>query len=91
MDDPSNRDKLLVEFEAERSIRRTARLLREKRSRIREDLKQLVSHLALLLPLPPVADNNPDNAEILIEAANRLNDEVFTELLVEIIRETQTF
>ena len=91
MDDPSNRDKLLVEFEAERSIRRTARLLREKRSRIRDDLKQLVNHLALLLPLPPVADNNLDNAEILIEAANRLNDEVFTELLVEIIRETQNF
>ncbi len=91
MDEPSNRDKLLMEFEAERSIRRTARLLQEKRSRIRDDLKQLVNHLSLLLPLSAATENNSDNADILIEAAHRLNDEVFTELLVQIIQETQNF
>jgi hypothetical protein len=85
MDDPSQRDKLLMAFQTERAIRRVAQLLQDKRSRIRDDLQQLVDHLSLFVP-PTSTSDRATNIEILLEAAHRLNDEVFTELLVEIIQ-----
>lgn len=89
MDESSKKNRLLTEFAAERSIRRTANLLQEKRSRIRDDLKQLVKHLALLVPLATASDGDIANTDILIEAAYRLNDEVFAEMLIQIIKESQ--
>ncbi|GAB4526021.1 MAG: hypothetical protein Tsb0014_05940 [Pleurocapsa sp.] len=88
MNEPPNRDALLVEFDKERSIRRTVKLLRAKRSRIREDLHQLLSHLALLVPISQATSNKQKaSLEILVEAAQRLDDDLFTELLVQIIQE----
>lgn len=88
MNEPSNRDVLAIELENERAIRCAARLLEAKRSRIRDDLDRLVSHLALLIPRSRhrVTEKGM-NAELLLEAARRLDDEIFTELLVQIISE----
>jgi hypothetical protein len=85
MDDPSQRDKILMAFQTERAIRRVSQLLQDKRSRIRDDLQQLVDHLCLFVPPTSTSDRNT-NTEILLEAAHRLDDEVFTELLVQIIQ-----
>ena len=73
MNEPSKRDILLLELERERSIRRTARLLDAKRSRIRDELDRLISHLSLLVSIPrkTVEDPQPES-DILIEAARRL-------------------
>jgi hypothetical protein len=86
MDDPFRKDELLMEFHTERSIRRVAQLLQDKRSRIRDDLQQLIEHLSLFVPLSNSKGDGAVNTEILLEAAQRLNDEVFTELLVQIIQ-----
>ncbi|MGF1541736.1 MAG: hypothetical protein ACFCU5_15025 [Pleurocapsa sp.] len=88
MDNPSQGDRLLMEFQTERSIRRVAQLLQDKRSRIRDDLQQLIDHLSLFVPQAAPTDNNRvvNNTDILLEAAHRLNDEIFTELLVQIIQ-----
>ena len=90
MHEPSDRDILLIELEKERSIRRTVRLLSAKRSRIIDDLDRLVSHLSLLVSLPGA--NNKDassESEILLEAAKRIDDPIFTNLLIKIIQEKQ--
>ena len=89
MDEPSNRDDLLLELERERSIRRTVRLLYAKRSRMREDLNRLISHLALLVAVPQTSQTEAESQselDILIEAAKRINDPLFTDLLIEIIQ-----
>lgn len=88
MNEPSKRDALVLELERERSIRRTARLLYAKRSRIREDLDRLISHLSLLVAVPRRADEDPQpESDILIEAVTRIDDPVFTDLLIQIIQE----
>jgi len=87
MNEPPNRDALLAELEKERSIRRTVRLLHAKRSRIIEDLDRLISHLSLLVPVPNKSENeNQPKADILIEAAKRIEDPIFTDLLIKIIQ-----
>jgi len=87
MNEPPNRDALLAELEKERSIRRTARLLNAKRSRIIEDLDRLISHLSLLAPVPNKSgDESPPKSDILIEAAKRIEDPNFTNLLIKIIQ-----
>ena len=88
MNEPSKRDILLLELERERSIRRTAKLLDDKRSRIKDELDRLVSHLSLLVAIPrkTLEDPQPESA-ILIEAAKRIDDPVFTDLLIQIIQE----
>lgn len=88
MNEPSKRDILLLELERERSIRRTAKLLYDKRSRIKDELDRLVSHLSLLVAIPrkTLEDPQPESA-ILIEAAKRIDDPVFTDLLIQIIQE----
>ncbi len=88
MNEPSKRDILLLELERERSIRRTARLLYAKRSRIRDELDRLISHLSLLVSLPRKTAEDPQpESDILIEAAKRINDPIFTDLVVQIIQE----
>ena len=88
MNEPPKRDILLVELERERSIRRTVRLLYAQRSRIRDELDRFISHLYLLVAIPrkTVEDPQPES-DILIEAAKRIDDPVFTDLLVQIIQE----
>ncbi len=88
MNEPSKRDILLLELERERSIRRTARLLYAKRSRIRDELDRLISHLSLLVSVPRKTAEDPQpESDILIEAAKRINDPIFTDLVVQIIQE----
>lgn len=88
MNEPSDRDALLAELEKERSIRRTVKLLHAKRSRIIEDLDRLISHLSLLIPLPDKSlEASQPKSDILIEAAKRIKDPIFTDLLIKIIQE----
>ncbi|WP_036478166.1 hypothetical protein [Myxosarcina sp. GI1] len=85
MNQPPKRDVLCSELDRERSIRRAAKLLQAKRARIRDDLDCLVSHLALLMPQTATAGDA--NSELLLEAARRLNDDIFKELLTQVIEE----
>ena len=89
MNEPPNRDALLAELEKERSIRRTVRLLNAKRSRIIEDLDRLISYLSLLVTVPShkSANESLPKTDILIEAAKRIEDPIFTDLLIKIIQE----
>ena len=88
MNELPNRDTLLAELEKERSIRRTVRLLNAKRSRIIEDLDILINHLSLLVPAPPKSLNkSKPKSDILLEAARRIDDPLFTDLLIKIIQE----
>ncbi|NJK57022.1 MAG: hypothetical protein HC939_13945 [Pleurocapsa sp. SU_5_0] len=88
MKEPSKRDVLLVELERERSVRRTASLLSAKRSRIRDELDRLISHLSLLVSIPRRTAEDPQpESDILIEAARRIDDPVFTELVIQLIQE----
>ena len=90
MNEPSKRDVLLVELERERSVRRTASLLSAKRSRIRDELDRLISHLSLLVSIPRKTAEDPQpKSAILIEAARRIDDPVFTELVIQLIQERQ--
>jgi hypothetical protein len=90
MNEPSKRDVLVLELERERSIRRTASLLYAKRSRIRDELDRLISHLSLLVALPHKTAEDPQpESDILIEAARRIDDPVFTELVIQVIQERQ--
>ena len=72
---------MLNEFARERSIRRVLRVLRAKKSRMNEDLNQLVTHLGLLVP----AHHNSPDGDIVLEALARLEDDGFSNLLEGII------
>ncbi|VEP18408.1 conserved hypothetical protein [Hyella patelloides LEGE 07179] len=85
MEEPSRSSDLLKEFTKERSIRRILRVLKAKRSRINEELNQLVTHLGLLVPLK----HNKDDNDILLEALSRLDSDGFTELLEQIIKDSK--
>jgi len=90
MNEPPKRDILLVELERERSVRRTASLLYAKRSRIRDELDRLISYLSLLVSIPHRTPDDPQpESDILIEAARRIDDPVFTDLIIQMIRERQ--
>ena len=90
MNDPSKRDVLLLELERERSIRRTVRLLYAKRSRMRDELDRLIGHLSLLVSVPRKTAEDPQpESDILIEAAKRINDPIFTDMVIQIIQERQ--
>jgi hypothetical protein len=86
MSEPTEKDGLASEFYRERYIRRTLAVLEAKRKRIRDELQQLVNHLNLLVP---VAKNitSDERADLLEEAAKRLDDEAFTQLIVQAIDE----
>jgi hypothetical protein len=86
MNEPPKRDVLSAELEKERSIRRTLKLLQAKRYRVIEELERLITHLSVLVTLPQnMANDYPSKSDILLEAASRIDDDVFTELLVQII------
>ena len=78
---------LSTAFNRERSVRRAVKVLDARRQRVREDLHQLVSSIALfVLPV-----EFPDHAgehyrEILTEALSRLGDETFAELVLEMLK-----
>ena len=82
MEESSSNSHMLNEFARERSIRRILRVLRAKRSRVNEDLNQLVTHLGLLVPLQ---HNRPDG-DIVLEALERLEEDGFSNLLEGIIK-----
>ena len=70
----------------ELSIRRTVRVLKAKRSRIRDDLNQLVTHLSLLVPRSKEHGSlRQSSAEIILEALERLDDDAFTQLLTQVM------
>ena len=88
MDEAPKRDILLAELERERSIRRTVRLLYAKRSRVIDELDRLISHLSLLVAVPRKTTEEPHpESAILIEAAKRIDDPVFTDLVIQIIQQ----
>jgi len=90
MNEPSRPDTLSIELERERTVRRTASLLYDKRSRIYEELDRLIGHLSLLVALPKQTPEHPQpKSEILIEAAKRIDDPVFTDLVIQLIQERQ--
>ena len=91
MNEPSKRDTLIAELEKERSVRRTASLLSAQRSRIHEDLDRLIGHLSLLVAVPrKTADDPQPESDILIEAAKRIDDPVFTDLVIQLVHSRQT-
>jgi|GEM_PF-4939507 len=77
-------DPLLMELKRERSIRRAVKVLETKRNGIKEELQQLIKHIALLVPTA-----NESNSELLQEAVKRLEDDGFAQLLLQIIQELQ--
>lgn len=90
MDESPKQDILLAELERERSIRRTARLLYAKRARIIDELERLISHLSLLVAVPRKTLEDPQpESDLLIEAAKRIDDPIFTDLIVQIIQDRQ--
>lgn len=88
MEQQPQRDVLTAELARERSIRRTAGLLYAKRSRMIDELDRLISHLSLLVAVPRKTLEDPQpESDILIEAAKRIDDPIFTDLLIQIIQE----
>lgn len=87
MNEPSNRDELSAKLEQECSIRRATKLLEAKRSRIYDELNQMISYLKLLVPISNnPTDNTPTHNDLMLEAARRLDDPLFSKLLVQIIQ-----
>lgn len=87
MNEPPNRDVLLAELERERSIRRAAKFFHAKRSHVKQELNCLIGHLSLLVAVPSETreDSQPES-DILIEAAKRIDDPVFSDLLIQAIQ-----
>lgn len=85
MSEPSEQDVLAGEFHQERYIRRTLAVLQAKRKRIRDELQQLVTHLNLLVPLAKNHSLDDNRNDLLKEAAKRLDDEAFAQLLLQAI------
>lgn len=81
-------DLITKEFTRERHIRRTAKVLATKRDTIHKDIQQLIAHLGLLLPSHKLV-NHGDNShgDLLQSALDRLGDETFTQLILQILQE----
>ncbi len=81
---------LLIEFAKERSIRRTVRVLKAKRAHLTSEINQLLTHLSLLLPRSEQSGNlRESSSEIILEALSRLDDDVLTLLLTEVMEVNQ--
>ncbi|MBZ8180720.1 hypothetical protein [Oscillatoria salina] len=79
---------LAHEFRHERTIRRTAVLLDRKRKRIREDIQQLIAHMAFLVPTIEISQSGSETqADLLQEALLRLGDDAFAQMVVQIMQE----
>jgi predicted oxidoreductase (fatty acid repression mutant protein) len=87
MSEPSEKDGLASEFYRERYIRRTLAVLQAKRKRMRDEIQQLVNHLNLLVPVAKNMTSQSDRADLLEEAAKRLGDEAFAQLIIQAIDE----
>lgn len=84
MDNRSPDYKLADEFRRERSIRRAVAVLAAKRQRIRDDIEQLISHISLLVP---PSSSGLETYNVLEDAAERLGDDAFTQLLLHVLQE----
>jgi hypothetical protein len=81
-------DLLAKEFQRERSIRRTAQVLSAKRESIHKDLHQLIAHLTLLLPSAQLSQKgNDSNYDLLQAALDRLGDDAFAQLILQVLQE----
>lgn len=90
MSDRPQPDLLSTEFQRERSIRSTVKLLEGKRQRIREELEQLIAHITLLVPsLAKSTNSSTDRAKVLQDAVKRLDDEAFAQLFLAILQKVQ--
>lgn len=92
MEEFSNNGGLLKELARERSIRRILRVLEAKRSRINDDLNQLVTHLGLLFPphqRDRAAPRQSRDRKMLLEALDRLERDGFTDLLQQIVQDSE--
>lgn len=88
MNENPEQNALAIKFEKERLIRRMIRILRAKRSRIREELIQLIIHLSMFIPVGKFATTNQQSDfDILHEALERLDDDIFAQLLLEVLQE----
>ncbi|MGF1479564.1 MAG: hypothetical protein ACFB4I_08740 [Cyanophyceae cyanobacterium] len=85
--DCSEPNTLLTEFHRERSIRRTAMMLETKRLRIRDELEQLIAHVPLLVPTATQATDAYSASDLLKDAAARIGDDAFAQLLLAILQE----
>lgn len=85
MYDRPEQNALSTEFNRERSVRRTATVLEAKRVRIRDELQQLVRHMALLVPAG--TQTAESYAALLQDAAERIGDDAFTQLLLQVLQE----
>ncbi|MGC1246802.1 MAG: hypothetical protein WA865_11380 [Spirulinaceae cyanobacterium] len=84
MDNDPETGALTTAFRQERSVRRTMSLLETKRQRMRDDLRQMLLHIGLLVP--STAGTEID-WEVLQEALGRLGDEPFAQLALQILQE----
>ncbi|MDY6782666.1 MAG: hypothetical protein SW833_09000 [Cyanobacteriota bacterium] len=75
---------LADDFRRERSVRRAVTVLETKRRRIRDDIEQLISQISLLMP-PSSGDR--ETSALLEDAAERLGDEAFVQLLRQVWQE----
>lgn len=91
-DEIPKKDEVMTEFRQECSIRRTARVLEGKRDRIRDDIRQLILHMSLLVPpVGGVARGTDPPTEVLTEALMRLGDDTFAQLVLQILQEIQPY
>ena len=81
-------DLVTKEFTRERHIRRTARVLATKRDSIHKDIQQLIAHLTLLLPSSKLTHNGDEShGDLLQSALDRIGDDTFTQLILQILQE----
>lgn len=72
----------------EQSVNRTLEVLAAKRARFREELRHLIVHLGLLVPIAGDLSSKEETHLILLqEAVNRLGDDAFAQFLLQILNE----
>lgn len=78
---------LSQEFRQERSIRRVVDVIETKRRRVRDDLEQLISHIALLVPCTGANCFSEQTYGAIEDAVQRLGDDAFAQLLLQVLQE----
>lgn len=91
MSDRPEESTLSLEFRRERAVRRTMTVLETKRKRMRDDLDQLIAHLAMLVPAELISSADASQAAILEDAAFRLGDDAFAQLILQLLQEGHYF
>lgn len=82
-----DKDAITVAFRRECSTRRAANVLQVKRQRIRDDLRQMLQHLSLVVPKINHAEEYSSN-EVLEDALARLGDEAFSDFVRTLLEES---